>query len=243
MWYGGLPRVYRISRFRPLIPGFFKPGSRYDGRFGARFFVCHNMSMALFEVNHLSRSGLSGISFSLAASELVCLSGPSGSGKTLLLRALADLDVNEGRVSLETVGREQIEPMEWRRRVGYLPAESRWWAPLVGDHFPAEQQDLFSQLGFSEDVTTWDVERLSSGERQRLALARLLANQPAVLLLDEPTANLDPVNTKKVEQLVLSYLHTHAAACLWVTHDAGQMKRIADRALVLEEQVLFEAAA
>ncbi len=199
--------------------------------------------MALFEVNHLSRSGLSGISFSLAASELVCLSGPSGSGKTLLLRALADLDVNEGRVSLETVGRAQIEPMEWRRRVGYLPAESRWWAPLVGDHFPAEQQDLFSQLGFSEDVTTWDVERLSSGERQRLALARLLANQPAVLLLDEPTANLDPVNIKKVEQLVLSYLHTHAAACLWVTHDAGQMKRIADRALVLEEQVLFEAAA
>jgi ABC-type iron transport system FetAB ATPase subunit len=201
------------------------------------------MSMALFEVNHLSRSGLSGISFSLAASELVCLSGPSGSGKTLLLRALADLDVNEGRVSLETVGREQIEPMEWRRRVGYLPAESRWWAPLVGDHFPAEQQGLFSQLGFSKDVATWDVERLSSGERQRLALARLLANQPAVLLLDEPTANLDPVNIKKVEQLVLSYLHTHAAACLWVTHDAGQMKRIADRALVLEEQVLFEAAA
>jgi len=199
--------------------------------------------MALFEVNHLSRSGLSGISLSLEAGELVCLSGPSGSGKTLLLRALADLDVSEGRVRLETTGREQIAPMEWRRRVGYLPAESRWWATLVGDHFPAEQQGLFSQLGFSEDVASWSVERLSSGERQRLALARLLANQPNVLLLDEPTANLDPANTGKVEHIVLSYLHTHAAACLWVTHNAEQMERIADRSLVLEGTGLVEAAA
>ena len=199
--------------------------------------------MALFEVNHLSRSGLSGISLSLEAGELVSLSGPSGSGKTLLLRALADLDVNEGQVSLETTGREQIAPMEWRRRVGYLPAESRWWAPLVGDHFPSGQQQLFDQLGFAEDVATWDVERLSSGERQRLALARLLTNQPSVLLLDEPTANLDPANTKNVEHIVLSYLHTHAAACLWVTHDKEQLARIADRALVLEAQGLAEAVA
>ncbi len=196
--------------------------------------------MALFEVSHLSRSGLSGISFSLAASELVCLSGPSGSGKTLLLRALADLDVSEGRVSLENTGRQRFTPVHWRRQVGFLPAESRWWAPLVGDHFPAGRQELFRQLGFGEDVASWYVERLSSGERQRLALARLLANQPAVLLLDEPTANLDPVNTKKVEHIVLSYLHTHAAACLWVTHDEEQKERIADRTLVLEGKGLVE---
>ena len=199
--------------------------------------------MALFEVSHLSRSGLSGVSFSLAASELVCLSGPSGSGKTLLLRALADLDISEGKVSLENTERQQFTPVQWRRQVGFLPAESRWWAPLVADHFPAVQQELFSQLGFGKDAASWNVERLSSGERQRLALARLLANQPAVLLLDEPTANLDPANTKKVEHIVLSYLHTHAAACLWVTHDAEQMERIADRSLVLEGNVLVEAAA
>ena len=199
--------------------------------------------MALFEVSHLSRSGLSGISFSLAASELVCLSGPSGSGKTLLLRALADLDISEGKVSLENTERQQYTPVQWRRQVAFLPAESRWWAPLVADHFPAVQQELFSQLGFGKDVASWNVERLSSGERQRLALARLLANQPAVLLLDEPTANLDPANTKKVEHIVLSYLHTHAAACLWVTHNAEQMERIADRSLVLGGNGLVEAAA
>ncbi|MFQ5644232.1 MAG: ATP-binding cassette domain-containing protein [Thiogranum sp.] len=199
--------------------------------------------MALLEVNHLSRSGLSGISLSLEAGELVCLSGPSGSGKTLLLRALADLDVSEGRVSLENTARQQITPTEWRRRVAYLPAESRWWAPQVGDHFPPGWQELFGRLGFSEDVATWSVERLSSGERQRLALARLLANRPAVLLLDEPTANLDPGNTGKVEHIVLSWLREHAAACLWVTHDQAQIARIADRVLVLDGNGRLEAAA
>ncbi|HED18055.1 MAG TPA: ATP-binding cassette domain-containing protein [Gammaproteobacteria bacterium] len=199
--------------------------------------------MALFEVSHLSRSGMSDISFSLAASGLVCLSGPSGSGKTLLLRALADLDVSDGRVSLAGTERQQFTPVHWRQQVGFLPAESCWWAPLVGDHFPAGQQALFAELGFGEDVSAWHVERLSSGERQRLALARLLVNQPAVLLLDEPTANLDPVNSKKVEHIVLSYLHTRAAVCLWVTHDVQQMERIADRILVLDGKGLCETAA
>jgi len=137
----------------------------------------------------------------------------------------------------------QFTPAQWRRQVGFLPAESRWWAPLVGDHFPAGQQELFTRLGFDEDVAGWHVERLSSGERQRLALARLLSNQPAVLLLDEPTANLDLENTKKVEHIILSYLRAQAAACLWVTHNSDQMERIADRTLVLEGKDLVEAAA
>ncbi|HHH44747.1 MAG TPA: ATP-binding cassette domain-containing protein [Gammaproteobacteria bacterium] len=199
--------------------------------------------MSLFEVSHLSRSGLSDISFSLDPGELVCLSGPSGSGKTLLLRALADLDVSAGRVCLGAVSREQVPPAEWRRRVAYLPAESRWWAPLVGDHFPDAQPAMFSQLGFGEEVAGWRVERLSSGERQRLALARLLANEPEVLLLDEPTANLDPVNTGKVESIVRAWLQAHRAACLWVTHDQAQTARIADRVLVLDSHGLLEAAA
>ena len=87
------------------------------------------------------------------------------------------------------------------------------------------------------------MERLSSGERQRLALARLLANRPRVLLLDEPTANLDPVNIHRVEQLVKDYLAEQQAACLWVTHTREQIARIADRELDLDVTGLREGKA
>ena len=196
--------------------------------------------MKLFEVRHLSSSNLSDLSFSLSASELVCLSGPSGTGKTLMLRSLADLDVSQGSVYLHGVQREQMPPTEWRRQVGYLAAESRWWSETVGEHFPRVQADIFSQLGFEDEVLGWQAERLSSGERQRLALARLLSNQPRILLLDEPTANLDAVNTQRVERLVTDYLRRNRAACLWVTHAADQIQRIASRVLYLDSHGLAE---
>ena len=194
----------------------------------------------LFEVSHLSCSGFKELSFSLLASELVCLSGPSGAGKTLMLRSLADLDVNKGSVVLQGTPREQIAPTQWRRQVGYMPAESRWWDHKVAEHFPSAQHELLEELGFKLDVLEWGVERLSSGERQRLALARLLANQPRVLLLDEPTANLDPDNIARVEQLVKNYLVENQAACLWVTHSKEQAGRIADRSLRLDLDGLNE---
>ena len=199
--------------------------------------------MKLFEARHLSRADLSELSFSLSESELVCLSGPSGAGKTLMLRSLADLDVNQSSVNLRGVQRERMPPTEWRRQVGYLPAESRWWSETVGDHFPRIQADILSQLGFEGEVLAWQVERLSSGERQRLALARLLSNQPQVLLLDEPTANLDPVSTQRVERLVMDYLRREQAACLWVTHANDQIERIASRIFYLDRQGLGQKMA
>ncbi len=190
----------------------------------------------------MSTAALGDLSFFLSESELVCLSGPSGAGKTLMLRSLADLDVSQGSVYLQGVQREQMPPTEWRRQVGYLPAESRWWSETVGEHFPRVQADIFSQLGFKDEVLGWQAERLSSGERQRLALARLLSNQPRILLLDEPTANLDPVNTQRVERLVTDFLRRNRAACLWVTHAADQIQRIASRALYLDSHGLAEEA-
>jgi len=160
-----------------------------------------------------------------------------------MLRSLADLDVNQSSVNLRGVQRERMPATEWRRQVGYLPAESRWWSETVGEHFPRVQADILSQLGFEGEVLTWQVERLSSGERQRLALARLLSNQPQVLLLDEPTANLDPVSTQRVEKLVMDYLHRKQAACLWVTHANDQIERIASRIFYLDRQGLDQKMA
>jgi putative ABC transport system ATP-binding protein len=188
----------------------------------------------LFEVRNLQRSGLPAVSLSLAASALVCLSGPSGAGKTLLLRALADLDPSHGEVLLDGLPRERFRADDWRRQVAYLPAESRWWAATVAEHFTVVVPAQLEALGFGAEVAEWPAERLSSGERQRLALARVLANRPRVLLLDEPTANLDPLSTRRVEQLVRAYLDETGAACLWVTHSREQIARLAQCSLYLD---------
>lgn len=196
----------------------------------------------MFAVRNLVRGDLPPVSFELQAGELVCLCGPSGCGKTLLLRALVDLDLNRGTVTLEGEGREAMPAQLWRRRVALLPAESRWWAATVGEHFAQIDEQQLQRLGFGPGVADWRVERLSSGEKQRLALLRLLANQPQVLLLDEPTANLDADNSRRVEQLIKDYIASRRACCVWVSHDRRQLERLCSRQLVMKPDGLQEAA-
>lgn len=176
--------------------------------------------------------------FSLAvdAGECVALSGPSGCGKTLLLRALADLDPADGTVILDGTDRMKMTAPEWRRQVGWLSAEASWWADRIGDHFskPWKQKiQTLEALGFEEDVLTWRVDRLSTGEKQRLGLFRLLLNDPKVLLLDEPTAALDVSNVRNVEAVISNVRKMTGAAVVWVSHNLEQIERVADRHLEL----------
>ena len=146
-----------------------------------------------------------------------------------------------GEVWLGAEARSAMAPSRWRRRVGLLPAEAFWWADRVGEHFPGSELSpdalgappgsvgLLAGLGFEPDVLEWSVARLSTGERQRLALARLLAQAPEALLLDEATANLDPSNRERVELVVNGYRTDHAAAVLWVSHDPEQRERLGGR--------------
>ena len=168
------------------------------------------------------------------------LNGPSGSGKTVLLRAIADLDPHRGGALLDGVEQRQLPAHQWRRRVAYLPAESHWWADRVGTHFDGIDSALLEALGFTTEVMEWEVARLSSGERQRLGLARLLALKPRVLLLDEPTATLDRANRQRVEAVIFDYLERNAALALWVTHDPEQGRRIGARHLRIQGATLVE---
>ncbi len=161
--------------------------------------------------------------------EWVGVTGPSGVGKTLFLRAVADMDPHEGRVFLDDRSSMDLTGPEWRRRVGYLPSESAWWFESVGEHLNGVAPEWLRDLGFEKDVLDWRVSRLSSGERQRLALIRLLANKPRALLLDEPTANLDADNIDKAESFLTAYRERRHPPVIWVSHDADQLARVADR--------------
>jgi phosphate-transporting ATPase len=177
------------------------------------------------------------VSFQIEQGECLGLTGPSGAGKSLLLRAVVDLDPNVGEVVVDGRRRSETPAPKWREMVRYIPADSGWWLDRVGDHMAdkAAARDLLAALGFDDpdDVMSWQVSRLSSGERQRLALVRGLLGDARVLLLDEPTSALDTNNRDLVESLLQRRLE-QGNAILLVSHDPAQGARLARRALHLE---------
>lgn len=197
----------------------------------------------MLNIRGLSRSGLKPFDFDLADGECVAVRGPSGAGKTILLRAIADLDPNHGTVSLDGSSRDSIPAPQWRRSVCYLPAEAGWWADAVAAHFPDRQAalDLLPDLNLGAEVLGRQVSRLSTGERQRLALARLLLIAPRVMLLDEPTSGLDPDSTLLVEAILRERLDD-GVSILLVTHARDQARRLAVRGMLVDDGRVVEAA-
>lgn len=196
--------------------------------------------MGQLQLKEISFHDVGPLNLTIEAGECVSLMGQSGSGKTLLLRSIADLDPHDGKLLLDGNSSAGLPAPEWRMRVALLPAKSSWWSDRVGDHFRQFDDALFARLGFSKDVLSWEIGRLSTGEQQRLALLRLFQNNPKVLLLDEPTASLDTTNISKVEELVRQYREDNNTATLWVTHDKDQADRVSARQYQLAHGQLTE---
>ena len=201
------------------------------------------------ELVGLKVGDMDAVTLTVAGGECVVLAGASGSGKTRLLRAIADLDPGidssldnaAARIKLGGVDHDQYSGAEWRRRVSYVAAESQWWFDDVGQHFSVMPEvEQCQALGFNINILQQPVSRLSSGERQRLALLRVLVQQPQVLLLDEPTASLDPVATRAVEDMILGYRDRHQAAVLWVSHDPIQAQRVGHRYFRIDQGRLID---
>lgn len=196
--------------------------------------------MANLRLQALQTALFDPVSLEVPSGLCLTLHGPSGAGKTLLLRAIVDLDPNQGEVWLGDLARRDITAPQWRRRCIYVPAESHWWADTVRPHAQAWDDELLTRLGFEPSVLDWDIARLSSGEKQRLTLARAFSLSPEALLLDEPTANLDKTNTAKVETIIAAYRVSRAIPILWVSHDIDQRQRIGQRSAYIAERRLQE---
>jgi putative ABC transport system ATP-binding protein len=169
------------------------------------------------------------------------LVGPSGSGKSTLLRLLNRLaDPDEGSVRFHGTDVRELDPLELRRRVGLVPQLPAPVAGTVADNvcfgprLHGEQVDPERPLrlaGLDPSFAERDASRLSVGEQQRVMLARALALEPEVLLLDEPTAALDEDAKQAVEETLAGL---PAVSLVLVTHERAQAERLADRVIRLE---------
>lgn len=178
------------------------------------------------------------------------LIGPNGSGKTTLLRAaMGLLPVTRGRLTWggrdsASAARRAIvfqRPVMLRRSAAGNIAYALAAAGVPRTRHPERIDELLTLVGLGA-IGQRPARRLSGGEQQRLALARALARDPAVLFLDEPTASLDPAATKAIEDIV------HAVAARGVkvvmsTHDLGQAKRLAGDIVLLHRGRLIEQGA
>lgn len=191
----------------------------------------------MLKIEKLKVGDLPPLTFTVQAGECLAVLGPSGSGKTRLLRAIADLDPADGYVSFGGSERGEMSGPAWRKIVRYCPAEPEWWESTVARHVPPGPQQMrferiARQLDLPADAFHRDVDRLSTGERQRFALARALADEPKVLLLDEPTGALDGPRAALVEE-VIKFQVLAGRTILLVSHDEGQVERLADARLEL----------
>ena len=210
-----------------------------------------DLPLTLFEARIVAREVtiLDRVTLTLAAGAPTIVIGPNGSGKTTLLRAaMGIIPLTSGSVTWRG-GREFAAPT--RRAIMFQrPAMLRRTAAanvryaLAAANVPHAERhqrvaELLTLVGLDK-LGDRPAKRLSGGEQQRLALARALARDPAVLFLDEPTASLDPYATKAIEDIVRA-VSARGVKIVMSTHDLGQAKRLAGDVVMLHRGRLIES--
>ena len=169
------------------------------------------------------------------------LVGPSGAGKSTLLRLLNRLaDPDRGEIAYRSRPLSSYEPLALRREVALVPqlpallegtveSNLRYAAELAGERFDGE--GTLRRAGLDPSFAERDATKLSVGEQQRAMLARALAQRPAVLLLDEPTAALDHAARDRIEAALAELRRQQELSTVLVTHDPEQARRLGDQVL------------
>lgn len=190
------------------------------------------------------------INLKIDRGEVLALIGPTGAGKTTLLRLIDLINIpSAGKIFLDGIDTAAVsskDKLQMRRRMAFVlqkpvvfntsvyanVAYGLRWRGLHKDEIHRRVTSVLEMFGIM-DFKDRNARMLSGGEVQRVALARAIAIGPELLLLDEPTANLDPVSTSKVEGLIRSVIQRHDTTIIMATHDMAQGQRLADKAGVL----------
>ena len=210
------------------------------------------LPIALDQVSVVARGNpiLVAVSLAISPGAPTVLIGPNGAGKTTLLRVLMGLIApSHGRVTRG--GRNGADPLRCAivfQRPAMLRRSTagniRYALAAAGVPRPQREArcaELLALVGLSQ-LAGQPARKLSGGEQQRLALARALAKDPAVLLLDEPTASLDPAATKAIEDLIRD-VTARGIKVVMSTHDLGEARRLAGDIVLLHRGRVIEAGA
>ncbi len=232
----------------------------------ASTFAIDRMAVEQLSIAYAGKPAVRDVSLPIRQGEVLALIGPSGCGKTTLLRSLNRLtELNRsttqtGRITLDGDDVSKLEPTALRRRVTMVFQQPNPFPMSVFDNVayvlreqgsrrPRKRElrravrDALERAGLWEEVAH-DLDhpalRLSGGQQQRLCIARALAAQPEVLLLDEPCSALDPLSTETIERLIVRL--REEVAIVIVTHNLQQASRIADHVAFMYLGELVEYA-
>jgi len=201
---------------------------------------------------------LKGVDLSLAPGETVAILGRSGTGKSVFLKLVIGLQLpDEGSVQVhgkEVPGLPINELNEIRKKIGFLFQQAALYDSLTVEEnvaFPLRRhtqmsaserrdrvQELLSSVGMEEHLAKLPSE-ISGGMQKRVGLARALALDPDILLLDEPTAGLDPITACEIGGLIAGLKGQHETSAIVVTHDVHASREFADRCVMLDQGAII----
>lgn len=189
---------------------------------------------------------LKGVTTSIPENQIFTVVGPSGAGKSTFLRAINRLiEIQDGEITLDDRSIREYGSVELRKMVGMVfqiplafegtVEDNVLMGPRLTGSPEPDVKDLLEMVGLGVGFLDRKASELSVGEQQRMCIARAIANRPDVLLMDEPTASLDPESSRKVEELILRLKEGGELTLVVVTHNMEQGKRIGDWTLYMKE--------
>jgi iron complex transport system ATP-binding protein len=216
-----------------------------------------NITIKNLTFSYNSHMILDDINLVIESSEILSLVGPNGSGKTTLIKCIDRILKPKGSILLDGQEIERMSRQDVARKIGYVPQSSS--TPLATTVFDTVLMGRRPHIGWKvgeidlekvaevlqrlnlDDLAMRDYSQLSGGQKQKVLIARALAQEPAVLLLDEPTSNLDMLHQLEVMETVSTLVKEKKISAVMAIHDLNLASRFSDKLVMLKKGKVYAA--